>query len=337
MKSRFPVLSLLSAVALLSCSQSSNKPSSQEKAAVTKPAVHPEPGFRLLNQRSGFKTAFAKPNTDKVPPEKPPIELFDLVRYSAPLGTNAAYVTPVRVGEKRPAIVWIHGGFDFGIDSFAWEPGSPEDDQSASAFREAGLVLMLPSLRGTNDSPGENECFLGEVDDVIAAGRYLLSRPDVDPKRIYLGGHSTGGTMVLLAAASSDFFRGVFAFGATLSVLSYGDSSCVPESASEQEQLLRTPAFFFQDVTTPTVLIEGAMEGNGPYEIPSEFLGNAPISTVIVPGTTHFSVLRPGSQVVAEAILRDTREQPSFRITAEAIAKQMSGETDHAKGAGLAQ
>lgn len=237
--------------------------------------------------------------------------------------------TPVREGEKRPAIVWIHGGFDFGIDSFAWEPGSSDNDQSASTFREAGLVLMIPSLRGTNDSPGEVECFLGEVDDVVAAGRYLLSRPDVDPTRIYLGGHSTGGTMVLLAAASSDFFRGVFAFGPTLSVLSYGDSSCVPESAGVQEQLLRTPAFFFRDVKTPTILVEGA-EGNGPYGILSEDLGDAPISTVIVPGTDHFSVLRPASEVVAEAILRDSGEQPNFQITAEAIVKQMSGNPDQA-------
>ncbi len=306
------------------------KPNTNEKAETAKPTARPEPRFRLLDQRSGFKTAFAKPNEGKIPPAKPPAELFELVRYEAPLGANAAYVTPVREGEKRPAIVWIHGGFDFGIDSFAWEPGSAENDQSASAFREAGVVLMIPSLRGTNDSPGENECFLGEVDDVIAAGRYLLSRPDVDPKRIYLGGHSTGGTMVLLAAASSDFFRGIFAFGATLSVLSYGDASCVPESASEQEQLLRTPAFFFADVKTPTVLVEGAIEGNGPYDIPSEYLGNAPISTVIVPGATHFSVLRPGSQVVAEAILRDSGEQPKFGITAEAILKQMSGSPNQA-------
>lgn len=136
--------------------------------------------------------------------------------------------------------------------------------------------------------------------------------------------------MVLLAAASSDFFRGVFAFGATLSVLSYGDSSCVPESASEQEQRLRTPAFFFADIRTPTVMIEGSIQGNGPYDIPSEYLGNAPISTVIVPGTTHFSVLRPGSQVVAKAILRDSGEQANVGITAAAILKQMSGSLNQA-------
>ena len=61
------------------------------------------------------------------------------------------------------------------------------------AFPSAGIVTMYPSLRGGNNNPGYIERLCGEVDDVIASGKYLASRPDVDPKRIYLGGHSTGG------------------------------------------------------------------------------------------------------------------------------------------------
>ncbi len=33
--------------------------------------------------------------------------------------------------------------------------------------------MMYPSLRGGNKNPGYIETFLGEVDDVIAAARYL--------------------------------------------------------------------------------------------------------------------------------------------------------------------
>ena len=66
--------------------------------------------------------------------------------------------------------------------------------------------MMFPSLRGGNDNPGNKEGFLGEVDDVLAAADFLSKQEFVDPNRIYLGGHSTGGTLVLLVAACSNKF-----------------------------------------------------------------------------------------------------------------------------------
>ncbi|MCP4448863.1 MAG: hypothetical protein GY811_26545 [Myxococcales bacterium] len=74
---------------------------------------------------------------------------------------------------------------------------------------------------------------------------------------------------------------------------------------------------------TPTFIVEGSSEGNGPYDVPSELQGKAPISTTIVPGATQFSVLRPGSEVVAAAIIDNTEEQSNIRITAAAIASRL--------------
>ena len=74
--------------------------------------------------------------------------------------------------------------------------------------------MMFPSLRGGNDNPGVREGFFGEVDDVLAAADFLGKQAFVDPQRIYLGGHSTGGTLVLLVAECSGRFRAVFSFGA---------------------------------------------------------------------------------------------------------------------------
>ena len=73
--------------------------------------------------------------------------------------------------------------------------------------------MMFPSLRGGNDNPGKKEGFLGEVNDVLAASEFLSRQEYVDPDRIYLGGHSTGGTLALLVAASTDKYRAVFSFG----------------------------------------------------------------------------------------------------------------------------
>jgi dipeptidyl aminopeptidase/acylaminoacyl peptidase len=281
------------------------------------------PTATLRELRAGFQTRVFYDDTSREPAPEPPPELFDRVRYRAPLGENAAYVSPVREGERRPAIVWIAGGLDWGISEGAWLPASREDDQSARAFRDAGIALMLPSLRGSNDNPGRNECFFGEVEDVIAAATYLATRPDVDPDRIYLGGHSTGGTLAVLVAASTDRFRAVFAFGPVSDPRSYGSSGCLPLGASDQEVAVRVPIHFIDEVSTPTFLIEGSVNSNGPsVRALHAARETAPVQAVLVPGMDHFSVLAPGTEIVAAAILGDTGARAQLRITARMIAER---------------
>ena len=99
---------------------------------------------------------------------------------------------------------------------------SPEsNDQTARPFRDAGLVMMFPSLRGGNANPGGKEYFLGEVEDVLAAAEFVARLPYVDPAQIYLGGHSTGGTLALLVAESSGRFKSVFALAPVARVDDY--------------------------------------------------------------------------------------------------------------------
>lgn len=279
-----------------------------------------EPTESLRELRDGFRTTVFYDGVHRAPPDAPPPELFDLVQYPAPLGEQASYISPVREGERRPAIVWIAGGFDWGVNNNAWLPASRDDDQSARAFRDAGIVLMLPSLRGSNDNPGRNECFFGEVEDVIAAAEHLASRPDVDPSRIYLGGHSTGGTLAVLVAESTDRFRAVFAFGPIHDPRSYGDMGCLPVDVRDEEAVVRAPIHFVDEITTPTFLIEGAEMSNGPaVEALFAARGTAPVQQVLVPGLDHFGVLAPGTEVVAQVILDDTGPHPEIHIDAATI------------------
>lgn len=55
---------------------------------------------------------------------------------------------------------------------------------------------MIPSFRGEDRNPGSYEMFYGELEDLDAAYDWLAKQPWVDPDRIYLAGHSTGGTPV---------------------------------------------------------------------------------------------------------------------------------------------
>src|SRR5262249_2655167 len=148
----------------------------------------------------GFQTKLVRKEAAKEAVPQPPGRLFRVIRYDSPAGKLAAYLSPdPQDGKKHPAVVWVFGGFDNGIGETAWEDAPPSNDQSASAFRRAGIIMMYPSFRGGNDNPGFKEGFYGEVDDVLAAADYLAKQDYVDSSRIYLGGHSTGGTLALLA------------------------------------------------------------------------------------------------------------------------------------------
>lgn len=92
--------------------------------------------------------------------------------------------------EPKPVLVYAHGGWALG----------PSDFDDARAAYDAGMVVVLPTLRGENGNPGDFEMAFGEVDDLRAALRYAAELPDVDRSRIYLVGHSAGGMIASLAA-----------------------------------------------------------------------------------------------------------------------------------------
>ncbi|WP_257455195.1 alpha/beta hydrolase family protein [Archangium lipolyticum] len=292
-----PVLSLLVLLSLVACSKSDTPSPAQpgQKKAET-----------FVELRKGFKTQLKDTPSEHEPAPQPPKGVFEKVTYPAPLGSNVAYVTPVREGARRPAVLWIQGGFNWGIDESAWEVSPRDNDQSARAFREAGLVLMMPALRGCNENPGSREYFLGEVDDVLAALDFLARRPDVDPERIYLGGHSTGGTMALLVAASEPRVRGVFAFG-PVAVPNYGETGTALDRAKGKELAIRSPVVFMSLIRVPTLVIEGADEGNTfAFDSLRKAAKDAPVRFVSVPGGTHFNILAPLTELLAQRILRGT-------------------------------
>ncbi|MGE3809330.1 MAG: alpha/beta hydrolase family protein, partial [Gemmataceae bacterium] len=145
-----------------------------EDFSIPQAVVNPPPttAETLVEARRGFKTRLTRQERDGTPPEKP-ARLFDLVHYDAAPGKLAAYLTPdPKDGTKHAAIIWITGG-DCNTIGPVWEDLPADNDQAASAYRKAGIVMMFPSLRGGNDNPGVKEGFLGEVDDVVAAAEFL--------------------------------------------------------------------------------------------------------------------------------------------------------------------
>lgn len=291
----------------------------------------PSPPATLLAARQGFKTQVHLETATGLAP-KPPEGQLSLVHYPGPLGENVAYVTPEKQGtsEKqgtpKPAIIWISGGFEWNIGDWFWQPAPWEDDQSAAGLRHEGMVVMYPALRGSNGNPGQNECMLGEVDDIIAAAKWLASRSDVDPKRVYLAGHSTGGTLSMLVAESTDLFRAIVAFGPVADVRHYGPDACLGEDAPFREWQARAVWPYVDTIRTRTWIVEGVGKDEASNINSIQFLlehvKTAPIKVALVPGLNHFSVLAPGIEVLREAILADTTTTSELSINAEQIRQR---------------
>ena len=300
------------------CSRTPPEPTRQAPRTITSTSSATATGIEetLVAARRGFVTSASDDLPPGTSPPTPPKDVLDVVRYPSPVGQLAAYVTPrPKDGKRRPAIVWIAGGFDNGIDATAWEPAPRTNDQSARAFREAGVVLMLPSLRGGNDNPGKRETLYREVDDVIAARDWLAEQDGVDPQRIHLGGHSTGGTLALLVAETTDKFRAVFAFGPVADARSY--AAHAPVLGDAREARLRSPVHFMATIRTPTFVIEGSASPNaGDLSQLARAASGAPVKTFTVDGGNHFSVLAPTTALLAKKILTDKIELTETELAA---------------------
>ncbi|MGA7832006.1 MAG: alpha/beta fold hydrolase [Terracidiphilus sp.] len=282
----------------------------------------------LAAERQSFQTAIvANTLQPDGPAAPPPAKVFALVHYSAPDGLLAAYITPdPHDGKRHPAVLWAHGGYG-GIGSFLWEKQSPLNDQSARAFREAGIVMMAPSWRGENDNPGRFEMFYGEVDDLLAARDYLAKLPYVDPDRIYLAGHSTGGTMVLLAAEKGGGFRDVFSLGGVSDLkrrLAAGSTSTAPpfDTQSAKELRLRSPIYFISSLKSPAFYFEGENEFTGKEALRMRTVAEqqkAPLQVFLIPGANHFSEVLPTTRLIAKKILEDNGPKTTISFTQEEV------------------
>jgi acetyl esterase/lipase len=276
----------------------------------------------LAEARRGTRTGLVRRESAKEPVPSPPPDLFRTVRYGSTAGQLAAYVTPdPQDGKKHPAIIWITGG-DCNTIGDVWSDATANNDQTASAFRKAGIIMMFPSLRGGNENPGFREGFFGEVDDVLSAADYLAAQGFVDPKRIYLGGHSTGGTLALLVAEVSDRFRAVFSFGPVEDVAEYGPEFLPFDTSSARERELRAPILWLRSIESPTFVFEGAQSPSNLRSLKAmaRMSSNPAIRFLPVEGMDHFSVLAPITQHVARKVIADDGPTTNLAFTEKELS-----------------
>jgi dienelactone hydrolase len=259
------------------------------------------------------------------PPKMPPRNVFDLVQVRGPAGKLSTYLThDPRDHKRHPAVVWAHGGFG-GIDDGFWNAAPRSNDPSARAFREAGIVLAVGSWRSEHQNPGAFELFEGEVDDFLAIRAHVASLPYVDPERIYLAGHSSGGTLVLLASERSDAFRAAFSIGGDPGLEAmdvYARYAAIPFETSDQAEVSRrTAAPFVGSIRRPTFYFEGAARalGSAQWMEDRALEGNVPFRAFGVLQANHFNVLAPLTELIAKKIVADVAPTTNIGFTQQEL------------------
>jgi TPR repeat protein/dienelactone hydrolase len=289
----------------------------------------------LLDAREEFETELTREvDIASGPAPEPPGERYRKVHYESPAGELAAYVSQEPEGEgPHPVLVWAHGGFG-GIGEFVWQKRSGV----LEPFIEAGFVVVVPSWRGENENPGQFEMFYGEVRDLVAAVRWARRRPYVDRERIYLAGHSSGGTLALLAAESTPHLRAVFSFGAAVDMQTlfadsddpYGNTPFDP--ARDEELTYRSAADWIDRLQVPSFYIEGV---DSSYPVSAELLEEVaakrdiPLHSYVVDGGDHVNILEPLAGHLAERLAEDTGEQVDLGLSQRVVQAAFDEATDH--------
>lgn len=121
----------------------------------------------------------------------------------------------LKPGEKRPALIFIHGGsmrqMLLGWHYMYYYSNSYSMNQFLA---NRGYIVLAVNYRSGigygrafREAPNRAGRGASEYQDIVAAGKYLQSRPDVDGKRIGLWGGSYGGYLTAMGLArNSDLF-----------------------------------------------------------------------------------------------------------------------------------
>lgn len=282
---------------LVSCAiASAAMPSGAAAADFPVPAALPLAKTDYAQARKHFHTSLLRkgPSPEKSEPLGTPPGSRRVTYPGGPDGSIEliAWLSDYQQSAKlMPAVLFLHGGNATGDGHWAL----------MKPYWDAGFVVLLPSFRGENGQEGNYSGFYDETSDALAAATYLENLPGVDRDRIFLAGHSNGGTLALLASMTRSFRASVPISAGVNSWRYFGRySSEMPfDPTDPKEFMMRSSVCFAPSLKCPTLLLRGDAER--PFDADHELLmeraraARVSIDKKILPGN-HNGVV-PGAVV----------------------------------------
>lgn len=186
---------------------------------------------------------------------------------------NQLFLPPdAKPGDKRPALIFMHGG-PMRQMMLGWHNRGYYHQAYAvnQYFASLGYVVLSVNYRsgimyGRAFREARNRGAQGasEYQDVVAAGKYLASRPEVDPKRIGLWGGSYGGYLTAMGLARNSE---IFAAGVDLHGVHDWSARGEAGGANSAPEVLRvaresSPVASVDKWRSPVLLIQGDDDRN---------------------------------------------------------------------------
>jgi dipeptidyl-peptidase-4 len=203
----------------------------------------------------------------------------------------------IRPGEKRPAIIFVHGGpareMLLGYHYMQFYHWAYAINQWLA---NQGYVVMSVNYRSGigygrsfRDAPNRGGSGNSEYQDVVAGGKYLQLRPDVDPNRIGIWGLSYGGVLTSQALArNSDIFKA----GVDLAGVHLWGNSLDPEAVSYKSSTIGA----IDGWKSPVLLVHGDDDRNVAFQQTTglvQLLRQRDVyyELIVFPDDTHESML----------------------------------------------
>lgn len=176
-------------------------------------------------------------------------------------GYDYVYFSPVKAEDdavKYPLTVWLHGRNSGGYARAQlerYEFSNWASDEYQARFENAGGCFLLcprAAVGNRNEWDNSNKADLKAIIDEFIA----LNRDHIDTSRVYIGGYSTGGSMVWNMLTS---YPGFFAAGLPLAAITQ-------PSLSGLEKLKDTSVWIFTSDNDPYIINEtGDVKPNFDY------------------------------------------------------------------------
>jgi alpha-beta hydrolase superfamily lysophospholipase len=279
-------------------------------------------------------SASAPPKPDYSAPPGAPYAAEEVRVTNALAGISLAGTLTMpehRAGSRVPAVVMITGsGAQDRDEAIPAIPGYRPFRQIADALGRRGIAVLRMDDRGVGGSPAgpAGATSADFADDIHAALAFLRARDDVDPSRLALIGHSEGGIIAPMIAATDPEIRAIVTIAgpartgrvvsdqqvrAALAARGLSGAQLEAEIAVNdrirEAQVARNPwlGFWFsydpiptaKRVTQPVLIVQGATDTQvGPEqaeELAAAFRsgGNRNVTLRILPGINHLMVDDP--------------------------------------------
>lgn len=139
---------------------------------------------------------------------RPILDEFDLsgkYEYDEGKSMSFAYFKPKNDNPKAPLIIWLHGGGEGGTDPSIAAIGNKVINYASDEIQAyfGGAYVLVPQCPGAWMHDKEGKMQPGSGEDVYNVGllalikNFVNTHPEIDKKRIYVGGCSNGGYMSL--------------------------------------------------------------------------------------------------------------------------------------------